>query len=160
MSVLPFNSKSFGGGLKNDNSLSPLFIPAQPVYDDLEHRLQYHCHHHHHHGIFNHLHGKYYDSNETQEMRLQLLLALALAVVACSGRIVPLHQHRAGLGNRSDHINPTHYGSPLDCESCSPPINCRLDEDGLILDAYHCNLKTRKCTESLFMWCSPNLTRR
>lgn len=63
------------------------------------------------------------------------------------------------LGNRSDHINPTHYGSPLDCSTCSPPINCKLDEDGLIIDSFIWNPVTGKMEQSLLMWCAPNLTR-
>eukprot|EP00729_Bicosta_minor_P008413 gene8413-10855_t len=65
------------------------------------------------------------------------------------------------LGNRSDHINKQHYGSPLDCSTCSPPINCKLDEDGLIIDSFICNMTTNPpdCQQSLVMWCAPNLTR-
>lgn len=63
------------------------------------------------------------------------------------------------LGNRSNHINPTHYGSPLDNATARPPINCRLDEDGLILDSFVWNPATGKMEQSLFMWCAPNLTR-
>jgi hypothetical protein len=62
-------------------------------------------------------------------------------------------------GNRSDHINPTHYGSPLDSADGSPPINCRLDEDGLILDSFVYVPATGKMTQVEYMWCAPNVTR-
>jgi hypothetical protein len=65
----------------------------------------------------------------------------------------------ASSGNRSDHINPTHYGSPLDSANSDPPINCRIDEDGLILDSFIYVPSTGKMTQVAFMWCSPNTTR-
>ena len=61
--------------------------------------------------------------------------------------------------NRSNHTNPTHYGSPLDSPSGSPPINCRLDEDGVILDSFVYNPQTGAMEQVEFMWCAPNLTR-
>ena len=99
-------------------------------------------------------------------MRLCYVLCLVLCAIV-QGKVVRITDYFnqsstsaiAHAGNRSNHINPTHYGSPLDCSSCSPPINCRLDEDGLIIDSFVWNPITGKMTQALFMWCAPNLTK-
>ena len=52
---------------------------------------------------------------------------------------------------------PPHYGSPLDGPDANPPINCDMDEGGLVLAGFG------KCTrppcppvkEKQLMWCAP-----
>jgi hypothetical protein len=68
-------------------------------------------------------------------------------------------RYGVSVSNRSDHPNPTHYGSPLDSANSHPPINCRMDEDGLILDSFVWVPSTGKMTQIEYMWCSPNITK-
>jgi len=91
-------------------------------------------------------------------MKIVLFLALQTASAL---RVMTVADHDRGvsLGNRSDHVNPTHYGSPLDNSTAHPPINCKLDEDGLIIDSFIFNPVTGKTVQTLLMWCSPNTTR-
>lgn len=81
--------------------------------------------------------------------------------MASAYKVVSVADHFgvARLGNRSDHINPTHYGSPIDGPFAHPPINCKLDEDGLLIMNFVINMSTGKETQVIDMWCAPNTTR-
>jgi hypothetical protein len=94
-------------------------------------------------------------------LRVTTFVALLVVITALDIPKISSVHDRFGVpvAKRSNHTNPTHYGSPLDGPNSSPPINCKLDEDGLILASFILNLTTGKLTQVDFMWCAPNLTR-
>lgn len=84
-----------------------------------------------------------------------LSLFLSTVAVTQAKEIAPVSGNFREL-TLTHHLNPTHYGSPLDNQFGEPPINCREWEAGMIMDAFVLNLITHKLTEWNVMWCSPH----